>query len=390
MAVNIDDQRLAVATHDGVVALMGAAVKTACHGHPRQSGFGPLRLAAARRSGNAFLRIEPIGKTDCFFQHQLVNLNCSRPSQGNDVRFDGLDLNLLVVFDALIEESSVSGAARRLNMSQSAMSGSLARLRQFFGDDLLVQVGNKMMPTETGLELAGRVREVLTLVRATITTPIEFNPATVERQFHIVVSDYVYDVMLAEVLRNIRKVAPRLTFDLATPTAQHAECFQRGEVDLFITIEDYLFADHPARFLFEDRLSVIAWNGAPARNGTLTMQEFLERPCVDIRFGPGRAPSFVQRLIRGTDLKVNVEVRVDNFNSVLASVIETDRLALLNGLHALHFSRLYPLAVYPLPMPAPLIREHVQWHSKRRSDAGVQWLKDRIVEGAHRHIAAGT
>ncbi|NKJ44816.1 LysR family transcriptional regulator [Novosphingobium sp. SG720] len=300
------------------------------------------------------------------------------PDGGEFMRFDKLDLNLLVAFDVLIEECSVSAAARRLNMSQSATSGALARLREFFQDSLLVQVGRVMVPTEVGLELAGRVREVLTLIRATITTPIAFDPSTIKRNFRIAVSDYVYDVALAEAIKEIQNIAPDLTFDLCTPNQYNSDRFQRGEIDIFITIEEHTHVDHPGRPLFQDQLKVIAWDQEPAENGELTFDEFLRRPHVDVTFGQGRAPSFSERFISEAQLALKTELRVESFNAVAMSVIGTRRMALLNGLHAKRFSRLLPLLVYPLPMSAPPIREVIQWHSMRRGDTGLQWLKEQI------------
>ncbi|MGD4540209.1 LysR family transcriptional regulator, partial [Xanthomonas citri pv. citri] len=107
------------------------------------------------------------------------------------MRFERLDLNLLVALDVLIAERSVSAAAKRLHLSQPAVSGALNRLREFFRDDLLVQVGRQMVLTPKADELADPVRDALLLIRTRITQPAGFDPATAEREFTIVASDYM-------------------------------------------------------------------------------------------------------------------------------------------------------------------------------------------------------
>src|ERR1700682_3675066 len=104
------------------------------------------------------------------------------------MRFDRLDLNLPVALDALVEDRSVSGAARRLHLSQPAVTGALQRLREFFDDELLVQHGRRMLLTPKAEELIAPVRRALLQIRSEITRPTGFDPMTVQRHFVIVAS----------------------------------------------------------------------------------------------------------------------------------------------------------------------------------------------------------
>jgi len=105
------------------------------------------------------------------------------------MNFHKLDLNLLVALDTLLEERSVSRAADRLNLSQSALSSSLSRLREYFGDELLIAVGRRMEPTALALSLAPSVRDILHRIQVTIQTRPTFEPATAQRRFRIMTSD---------------------------------------------------------------------------------------------------------------------------------------------------------------------------------------------------------
>jgi DNA-binding transcriptional LysR family regulator len=125
------------------------------------------------------------------------------------MRFERLDLNLLVALDSLIEEKSVTAAADAQHLTQSAMSAALNRLREYFQDSLLVPAGRKMILTPKAEELAGPVREVLMLIRSTVATPLHFDPQTSDRRFYVVSSDYVYAVLLAEALKCASREAPK-------------------------------------------------------------------------------------------------------------------------------------------------------------------------------------
>ncbi len=304
------------------------------------------------------------------------------------MRFGLLDLNLLIALEALMEERSVSGAARRLNMSQSALSGSLARLRDYFKDELLVLVGRSMMPTPFGIEIADHAKTALTLIRSTITTAGQFEPATAERTFSIIASDYLYDVMLADALRNIAAEAPYVSFDISMPSEHEEARFEMGEVDLYITLEPFLANEHPSRFLFEDQLAVVAWDRS-STGDSITEEEFLNRSHVVVTFGTHRHPSFSENFFNGLGTELRKEMKVQTYSAVPAAVVGTERLGTMNRRHAEYFARLFPLKVLPLPMPAPSLREAMQWHTTRKGDSGIKWLKDRMLEATRNFRMSG-
>src|SRR5215468_4155230 len=115
------------------------------------------------------------------------------------MHFHQLDLNLLVALDALLVERNITEAGKRVHLTQSAMSGALARLRQYFGDELLVQVGRKMVPTPLGESLIEPVREILIKVKTTIETRPGFDPAASTRRFSLMMSDFCATVLMLNV-----------------------------------------------------------------------------------------------------------------------------------------------------------------------------------------------
>ena len=118
------------------------------------------------------------------------------------------DLNLLVALDALLRECNVTHAGNRLNLSQPAMSGALARLRDHFQDELLVPAGRRMIRTPLAEKLVQPVHEILLQIRGTLEARPLFDPATSTRHFSIAASDYVIAVLIADVLRSVRCPRP--------------------------------------------------------------------------------------------------------------------------------------------------------------------------------------
>jgi DNA-binding transcriptional LysR family regulator len=150
------------------------------------------------------------------------------------MRFHDLDLNLLVALDALLTEQSITRAAERLHLSQSAMSGALARLREHFHDELLAQVGRRMVPTALGDSLRASVRELLLQIQSTIEPRSSFDPQTSDRRFTIMVSDDVASLIFTEVLRRAGELAPAITFAFLAPDDAAAEALDRGDIDFIV------------------------------------------------------------------------------------------------------------------------------------------------------------
>jgi DNA-binding transcriptional LysR family regulator len=151
------------------------------------------------------------------------------------VRLDNFDLNLLVAFDVLLDERNVTCAARRLNVTQSAMSASLKRLREALGDPILLQHGKTMVPTPHALALAPEVSSAIAGLRRLIQPSTGYDPATSTRIFRIAASDYIATVALAPLLQRLEREAPGVKLDISLPADTTAERLAKGEYDLILT-----------------------------------------------------------------------------------------------------------------------------------------------------------
>ena len=145
------------------------------------------------------------------------------------MRFNRLDLNLLVALDALLVERSITKAAERLNLSPSATSNALSRLREYFDDELLVQVGRRMEPTPRAQGLQDAVRDVLVRVDSAIAIQPNFDPATSDRVFRIFVSDYTQMVLLPHVLTLADAARCTARFEFLPQVSNPVSELERGE-----------------------------------------------------------------------------------------------------------------------------------------------------------------
>ena len=188
------------------------------------------------------------------------------------MRFQKLDLNLLVALDALLQERSVSLAADRIHLSQSATSSALGRLRDYFEDELLVLKGRSMVLTPRGEELIEPVRAVLDLIRSTIAIAQPFDPAISNRSIGIMASDYTVEVLLRRAMLEFAEEAPGITFEIMPLGDEVVEELQRGRADLLITIDTAISTEHPHEELWHDDFGVVGWSGNRAVADPLTRE----------------------------------------------------------------------------------------------------------------------
>ncbi len=290
------------------------------------------------------------------------------------MRFQRLDLNLLVALNVLLEERSVSLAADRLCLSQSATSSALGRLRDYFEDDLLVLKGRQMILTSRAEELIEPVRAVLEQIRTTIAVVPEFDPATCDRQIRIMASDYVTEVLLTEVLKRLETVAPNMRFEIQGVASKPLDSLERGMIDLLIAADYALSSDHPSEVLYADDYVVVG-DGANAmvRQG-ITREQYFALGHVTTRFGRARVPAFEDWFLKRQKHSRKIEVVAPAFLSVPGLLLGTDRISTMHRKLADRICRNLPLALCEVPFDIPPIREAVQWHVTARNDFAIQWV----------------
>lgn len=298
------------------------------------------------------------------------------------MRFEKLDLNLLVVLDALLTTRSVTRAAERIFLSQPATSLSLKRLREYFKDELLQPVGKSFVLTPLAAELAKPVHDVLLRVQAISRAQPMFDPATSQRRFVIDSSDYVISVLLAEVVKRATSIAPRMEFDLRTRSPQSPELLQSGEIELLITPQFALVPGHPAELLFEDTFSCLVSPGHFSGEIPLSAEQYFGASHIGVEWGGGQRLTYDQRLIAVGKRARRQDVIAPSFTIVPQLLVGTPRIGTLPTRLAQQIAAQFPLRVVECPVEIPAFAEHMQWHKYQERDPAVAWLRGLLIEVA--------
>jgi len=305
------------------------------------------------------------------------------------MRYQRIDLNLLIALDVLLAEQNVTRAAERLHMTQSATSGILARLRDHFGDPLLVAFGRTMRLTPLAESLLQPVREIILRVDATLSIKPDFDPGQARRRFVIIASDYVDQVLLAEVLRRISHRAPGLSFDLRPTHAGMGADLEQGLVDFLVTPAHLTLEGHPQEVLFEDSYCVIACAQHPDLGGQIDMERYMALGHVVYQDEKGGNPWFDQWYLNQFGRTRRIEVITHGFNLIPRFLVGTLRIATIQTRLALQVEQAMPIRLLPPPMETPRLTEVLQWHSLRDTDPGTVWLREQIMAEARRLPALG-
>lgn len=298
------------------------------------------------------------------------------------MRFHHLDLNLLVALDVLLEEQNITRAAERLHMTQSATSGVLARLRTYFEDDLLVQVGRKMMPTALALDLEQPVREVLMTIQSSITAKPMLDPSTSKRHLRFAASDYVISVLLSDAIRHINAQAPQVTFEMVALSEQTFQALNRGQVDLLVIPDHYLPDDQPSQVLFEEDHVCVVWQENELVSDEISVEQYLEMGHVAVSFGRTRQLAVEEWFMKQYNCQRRIEVITHDFNTLPQLVIGTQRVATMHRRLARLYTERWPLRMLSTPVPTPTIKEYLVWHRSMDRDPMLRWVREQIFQVA--------
>ena len=296
------------------------------------------------------------------------------------MRYKGLDLNLLHALDILLEVRNVSRAADRLHLSQSALSAALDRLRSYFGDELLLLEGRRMHPTPFAQQLVGPLRAYLEATDALLLTSRTFEPASAERSFRIVASDYVVAAILVRLAERLAVAAPGIRLDFVSPDETAMDRIQRGEMDLVISPREFLSPAQPMEELYLERFVVAGWRENPLFRQPLTTEAVLSVGHVAVAIGSHRETTFADRHMALLHGDRRIEATASSFTMVPWMLRGTNRLSFMHERLAKVMAGYLPIAYAPVPFAFPEMYEMVQHHRTKLSDTGIRWLIGEIRE----------
>jgi DNA-binding transcriptional LysR family regulator len=296
------------------------------------------------------------------------------------VNISTLDLNLLLAFDALMLEGSATRAAARLNLTQSAVSNALNRLRAVLDDPLFVRTRAGMEPTNRARELHADVTEGLRLIRRGVEGGSKFDPLTSNWNIRLGLSDTGELVYLPNLLRALTSVAPNMTVSTQPlPRARYSDVLDAGEVDLVVGYAPQIGSSVYQQRLFDDILVCLVRDGHPRVGKKLTVERFsqeLHVAIAPIMNKPNPFEAALQRL----QIERRVALRVGHYLAIPNIIRKTDLIGCMPSRAAREMFPVSGVRFMDLPFDYPPVVMKQFWHRRNHTDIKSRWLRTLMLK----------
>ena len=295
-----------------------------------------------------------------------------------------LDLNLLLVFDAIFGERSISKAAHKLHLSQPTVSNALARLRERLGDPLFERSAQGMLPTPRARKLAEPIRQALTTLERGLRDDDGFDYAQSSREFVIAVEDYGECVILPGFIRWLADVAPHIRIRIrAEPAEQLKAELREGTVDLALDYFALPQATYRSTCVLTETLMSLSRRDHPLLGERLTLEQYLATPHV-VLAAPANARPMIDLALAKRGLQRRIAVAVPHFISMPLMVQAGDMICTLPRRMATLYADNFRLRAHAVPLRTPQFPIYLVWHESLEADPGHQWFRTHLTDFCHR------
>jgi len=299
------------------------------------------------------------------------------------------DLNLLLVFEALMRERHVTRAAEKLHLSQPALSHALKRLREALNDPLLVRTSNGLQPTPRALALLPVVQQALALLQAGLTPPETFTPATSTRRFTLATTDYFEEVMYPTFLSQLLTDAPGISFaiELITPSVL-SEGLEQRQVDMVVGLDSQKTLPSgviQTPWMEEALVCLVAINNERVGEA-LDIEAFAHQPHVELADISGLLPSSIEKCLAQHRLSRRVISKNLNYIAAARVVALTDAIMTLPRQMAERFITMLPVRMVAPPQELPALNMTLIQHGLYANDPAIVWLTDELSAFAKRFV----
>lgn len=290
----------------------------------------------------------------------------------------GIDLNLLVVFEAIYSAGNISRAADKLDLTQPALSNALARLRKQLNNPLFVRSGNGVVPTALADEIIEPIRDALFTIDQSIRPKDLFDPAVTRRHFRLIVADPLEQIVVGSLLRTIGHHS-EISFELQPPqTTKLEQALMEGKADLALFLMPIRMAELNNTPLCSMDLVLIARRGHPRVSARSPREEVMQEGFVALALSPGKLENSEKVNILKR-LRARQVCQVSKVSSIVQLVSESDLVGLVPAIYARKVAVQYGLEIIAQPMPEIEQRFQLIWHRRFDSDPGHMWLRDNIA-----------
>ena len=294
---------------------------------------------------------------------------------------ESVDLNLLSTLDALLQEGSVTGAARRVGLSTPAMSHALARVRERLGDPILVRSGRGMLLTPRAEALRARVHTLVGEARLTLQPDRPFVPAELARTFVVHATDHVLAILGKVFDRILRDEAPRVALRFVPNSSDDPAMLRDGSADLAVGIYGDLPQEMRTRQLLTDRFVCVVREGHPGVGKRLTLEQFVQIPHIQVA-PRGKPGGYLDDVLAERGLVRHVARAVPFFLTALHLASETDYVLTISERLAGAMAARLGLRILEPPLPLRPYALSLVWHPRFDGDPAHRWLREVFTRAA--------
>ena len=288
------------------------------------------------------------------------------------------DLNLLVIFNAIYEEKSITRAGQRLRLTQPAISHSLNRLRSAFNNQLFVRHGRRMVPTPLAEKMRLNIQEILGLAEKMFEGWESFDPSRSTRTFLIGIQDYPMLVVLPRLLEIINRTAPTINIKTSHLRKEDRKiALEEGKLDMVIGVKQKFGSNINQQYLFCDREVCIMRKDHPDIKSALTMEQYIAADFISLSVSEYEEQAIDVKL-KEMGIKRKIRLIVENEVTIPHLVSNTDFLSNVVALVANAFTPWMPIKMMPLPIPITDIKFYQYWHTRHHKEPAHIWLRQTI------------
>jgi DNA-binding transcriptional LysR family regulator len=290
-----------------------------------------------------------------------------------------IDLKLLAVIGELHRTRSVSQAAERLELSQSTISMSLAKLRKHFKDPLFVRTSAGMEPTPHATELIGLLQKAESLLQSALEHHVVFEPLASERVFRIQSTDIAQVTLLPKLMQRLKRIAPSVAINLGRITPDTPKLLESGDLDLAVGFIPPLGAGFCQQRLFKDRFVCAVRADHPRVEKNLTVKQYETETHLAIATS-GTGHGIVEKTLEAKKIRRSVGVTVPSFLGIMTIINSSDYIATLPEQLARHLAQPGSIRVLPLPFEVPPYYIVQHWHERYSQDPASRWLRTVMAD----------
>ncbi len=291
-----------------------------------------------------------------------------------------IDLNLLVILDAIYQEKNLTHAGKKLHLTQSGMSHALNRLRAIFDDQLFIRQGNLMYPTKLADYLATEIQPVLRTLKNTLAGKGQFDPEKSDAVFRLGANDYVVYILLPKLIARLKQVAPNVSIQVVHLNYEQRQiAFERDGVDHIIGSPTQLGSNVFQQKLFRDKEVCIVRHGHPGIGDTLSLEQYIKAEFVHLSLAEYEQDA-IDILLNEKGLKRNIRIRVEHELLLPKLVSETDYIANISERLALEYAKYYPIQALPIPIEETEFFVCHYWHTRTQNHPAHKWFRQLLKQ----------